>query len=192
MLVAVSFVLTTKTTQAQAWEKKSVVLGIGLGVSSFYHIDPDYNAYHGFGGSRGRGFAYAPLTGQFNLQMEFGVHQYVGLGFCTGVGGRAGYYYSDGELNAPISFIGNFHFYQLIADKTGKNIHADKLDIYGGFSLGTGIAIQFDNNRNNRIVPLIYGGPHLGVRYYFTPKFGINGEVGFGKSLINGGLVFKL
>jgi len=84
----------------------------------------------------------------------------------------------------------------LIADKTDKNIHADKLDIYVGASIGSGIAGTFYRNYPNpdvtRIVPIAFGGLHAGVRYYFKPRVGINAEVGFGKSLINAGFVFKI
>ena len=42
-----------------------------------------------------------------------------------------------------IGFLGNFHFYPLIADKVSKNIHADKPNIYVGVNLDTGITFTF-------------------------------------------------
>lgn len=176
------------SANAQAWQKDSKVLGLGIGASQFFHID-NYSYY-------GNGFYYrnwyAPITGQLNFQGEFGVHKYVGVGFTTGLGGRAGYFYGyNGELNLPIGLLANFHFYQLIADKTGKEIHADKLDIYAGLSVGSGIAAVFYPGVT-RLVPMAFGGLHAGVRYYFTDRVGVNGEVGWGKSIINVGLVFKL
>lgn len=179
---------------AQAWEKSTKVLSIGIGGSQFFHIDNRYyDNYYNYYGRYGRRFPYSPTTGQFNLQGEFGVHEYVGVGFTTGLGGRAGWsWYSDGEVNVPMGAIANFHFYQLIADKTGKNIHADKLDIYAGVNVGTGIAALFLSDGSSRVIPIAFGGIQAGVRYYFTPKFGVTGEVGYGKSFVNGGLVFKL
>lgn len=186
--------LAIQQAQAQAWEKSTKLLGIGFGASQFFHIDSYYGNF------------YRPLTGQLNFQGEFGVHDYVGVGFTTGIGGRAGYsrglgyygyygYYgsynnSNGEVNVPVGVLANFHFYQLIADKTGKDIHADKLDIYGGVNVGSGIAAVFYSNET-RIVPIAFGGIQAGARYYFTDKIGVNLEVGYPK-LVHGGMVFKL
>lgn len=195
LLVAVTLILATNSANAQAWEKSSKVLSLGFGASQFFHIDKDASSYYGR--------FYNPVTGQLNFQGEFGVHDYVGVGFITGVGGRAGYsrgyiglwgygysYGYNGEVNMPIGALANFHFYQLIADKTGKDIHADKLDIYAGVSVGSGFAATFYTNETH-IFPIAWGGAHAGARYYFTDKFGVNLEVGYPK-LVNGGMVFKL
>ena len=189
------FLLTAQNTQAQAWEKGTKVLGIGIGGSSFFHIDNG-------------NLMPQQITGQLNFQGEFGVHDYVGVGFTTGIGGRGpysgglgyygyygyygGYYYyaSKGEVNVPVGVLANFHFYQLIADKTGKDIHADKLDVYAGLNVGSGVAAVFYANET-RIVPLAFGGVQVGARYYFTDKFGVNLEVGYPK-IVHGGIVFKL
>lgn len=187
--------LISQQSFGQAWEKGSKVLGLGLGASQFFHINP--NDATDF---------YAPVSGQFNLQMEFGVHDYVGVGFQTGFGGSApiggryyglgygyygyGRYAGYGSFNVPISGFANFHFYQLIADKTGSNIHADKLDIYAGLNLGTGLGVLFFNDP--LVTPIVFGGFQAGARYYFTDKFGVNLELGYGKSIVNGGVVFNL
>jgi hypothetical protein len=182
------------SVNAQAWERNSKVLSLGFGASQFFHLDD----YYYLGGNKPRDFRawHLPITGQINFQGEFGVHKYVGLGFTTGIGGGArgpAYYGYNGEINAPIGFIVNFHFYQLIEDNTQKNIHGDKLDIYAGLNIGSGIAVSFyPDGRGTRVVPIAFGGPHVGIRYYFSPRVGVNGELGFGKSLINAGFVFKL
>jgi hypothetical protein len=187
-LMAISaLLLISIAAKAQAWEKNSRVLSLGFGVSQFYHLD---NYHDGEFINKHRW--YSPITGQFNLQAEFGVHPYVGLGFTTGVGimGRSSRGYV-GEINIPIGMIVNFHFYQLIADKSTKNIHADKLDLYFGANLGSGLAIDYYSDFTHA-VPLFFGGAQFGVRYYVTPLLGLNCEVGLGKSLVNAGLVFKI
>ena len=187
--ISAALMLTTQHLQAQAWQKNTNVLSIGFGASQFFHLD---NYYYGNGNPNGFRSWYMPVTGQFNFQGEFGIHKYWGLGFTTGIGGRGPWAYGyNGELNIPIGMIANFHFYQLIADKTGKNIHSDKLDIYAGASLGGGLAFAYYPNAT-RVLPIVFGGLHAGIRYYFTPRVGVNGELGWGKSLINAGLVFKL
>ena len=183
------FFLTSFTTdiKAQAWQKDSRVLSLGVGASDFYHLDGYY-----YGGTRINRTWYSPLTGQINFQGEFGVHKYVGLGFTTGVGGRGPWAYDySGELNIPIGFVVNFHFYQLIADNVTRDIHADKLDLYFGANLGSGVAFAFYPN-TSRVVPMAFGGLQFGLRYYFAHNVGINGEFGWGKSIVNVGFVFKL
>lgn len=196
VLVATLF---SNVSYGQAWEKSSKVLGLGLGASSFWYINTNDNGYNNIS---------TPITGQLNFKMEFGVHDYVGVGFQTGVGGGGpvglggwgrsgiwgGYNYNsfyNGSFNFPIAAYANFHFYQLIADKTGKDIHADKLDIYAGLNVGSGIGILFFDN-NTLITPLVMFGPQVGARYFFTDKFGVNLELGYGKNIVNGGIVFKL
>jgi hypothetical protein len=179
--------LSTTYSKGQAWEKNTNTLSLGFGASQFFHLDNYY-----YSSAKNVRNWYSPTTGQLNFQGEFGVHKYVGIGFTTGIGGRAGLLYDyAGEINIPIGMLVNFHFYQLIADKTQKNIHADKLDIYAGLGIGSGVAITYYKN-STRIVPLAFGGLHAGIRYYFTPKVGLNGEVGWGKSIVNVGFVFKL
>lgn len=189
ILIATLITFAAARSDAQAWQKDSKVLAIGFGASQFFHID---NYYYGNGNPNNIQNYYSPLTGQFNFQGEFGIHRYWGLGFTTGIGGRGPWAYGyDGEVNIPIGMIANFHFYQLIANKSKKNIHADKLDIYVGASLGSGLAFTYYPGYS-RVVPMAFGGLHAGVRYYFTPKVGVNGELGWGKSLVNVGFVFKL
>jgi hypothetical protein len=186
-ILALSFA-TANSTKAQAWDRDSKVLALGFGASQFFHIDNYY--YRDAPGFR---TWYWPLTGQINFQGEFAVHKYVGLGFTTGIGGRGPWIrHYVGEINAPIGMIVNFHFYQLIADHASRDIKADKLDIYAGINFGSGIAVAYYDNDVARIMPLAFGGPHVGVRYYFAPKVGVNGEFGFGKHLINVGFVFKI
>ena len=148
------------------------------------------------------------------VQGEFAVHKYVGVGFTAGIGGRAGSgalyvpgyiytgYYSYGwypEFNIPIGAIANFHFYQLIADKisNGDRMHADKLDIYAGLNLGTGVAIHPGivdayGVKHSYVDALAFGGVQVGARYYFTDKIAVFGEFGYGKTWANAGITFKL
>jgi hypothetical protein len=179
--------LTSNLANAQAWQKSTKIFALGMGVSQFYHQDDYYRP-----DSRNNHSWYSPITYQINLQAEFGIHKYVGIGFTLGTGTRNGS--SHGyitEVNIPIGMIANFHFYQLIADKSTRNIHADKLDIYFGANVGSGVAI-YNYSDFTRIIPIAFGGAHAGVRYFFTKRIGVNCEVGMGKSLVNAGFVFSL
>lgn len=144
--------------------------------------------------------------GSLNVQYEAGIHDYVGLGLASGLefSGNLGhgYYVYPGYYNnsgyaglaIPVVFFGNFHFLQLINDKTGKNF-AEKLDVYAGLSLGTGFSFALPK-RNNPAdgafgMMLIYGA-NVGVRYYFTPNIGVYTELGYGKTVAQAGVAFKL
>lgn len=177
-------ILGVSSILAQSFQKGDRILSVGVGGTNMVHFNP---------GKKMSANDFNSTTGLLSLQMEWGIHQYVGLGFSTGIGGgsnRLGFWGTNyGEVNLPIGMMSNFHFYQLISDKTGKNIHADKLDVYGGISVGSGIAF-FPNS--STVTPLLYGGAHVGARYFFTPKMGANLELGYGRVFASVGLSFKL
>jgi hypothetical protein len=184
----------SNTSNAQAFEKGATYLNLNLAGSHLYQIDArgDWSGNHGWASS---------MNGGLHVQMEWGIHKYVGLGFTAGLtGGRYGWGYGPGYgfgygsggyglLSVPVGIIANFHFYQLIEDKTSKDIHGDKLDVYAGLNLGSGIGFAPSPGHVNA---LFFAGPQVGVRYYVTPTIGLGGEVGYGKSFINGGVTFKL
>jgi len=216
ILTLVTFVvisLISLHTQAQAFGTGDILLNLGIGFGEMYHFpsgsnNPFSNSNNGL---YGYNFQRTIPTGQFSFQAEFAVHKYVGVGFVVGIGGRAeatpgpvvyGVGYNFGgiyakEVNIPIGVLANFHFFQLIADKTGKNIHADKLDVYAGITAGSGVAIHpYGSNdvnyQNTFYDALFFFGPHAGVNYYFTNNIAVNGEVGWGVTVIQAGITFKL
>ncbi len=183
MMLGISF-----NANAQAFARGARYHSLGLGGSQFIHLGY-YNSYYVYNNGFYNRSWYAPVTGQFNYQLEFAVHDYVGVGFTTGIGvGSAGYYNS--EIAIPFGAIANFHFYQLIDDKVSKDIHGDKLDIYAGVNVGSGVAL-LNSPADNDLVVLVFGGFQTGARYFFTERFGVNLEVGYGKSFFNAGIVLK-
>lgn len=186
LLTIAALAITSMPAQGQAWERNTKALSLTIGASRFYHID---NYHHRDRGNR-RNW-YNPVTGQLNFSGEFGIHKYVGLGFTTGFGGRGGWSGDYlGEINFPIGMLANFHFYQLIADNTSRNIRADKLDIYAGVDVGSGVAVAFYDNAT-RVAPIAFGNLHAGIRYYFKPGVGVTAEMGWGRHIVNVGFVFK-
>ena len=138
ILMIASVMTFSGQLMAQGFEgkgSKTLLLGLGLN---------QHRAYFAEDGQGVKG-SFNPRSGAFNVQMEFGVHDYVGLGFFTGFeafpnlrsgvlnsalnSGYYGGYYGNSNywgMAVPIGFHANFHFLQLIADKTGKGF-ADKL-----------------------------------------------------------------
>lgn len=182
-LVIVLALVLTGTAFSQAFQKGDKLLSIGVGAASYIHLGNNgyYSNYY-YGGY------YSRIAGVLTFQAEFGIHKYVGLGFSVGAGGTGGYGYWDPEIVAPATILANCHFYQIIADKTGKNIHADKLDIYAGLNVGSGIGF-FPESES--LYPLLVVGPQAGVRYYFKPGVAVHGEFGYGKTIFNAGFTFK-
>jgi hypothetical protein len=205
----------SKSDDGKAFEGKgSKTLLVGLGGSNMFTIfSKSSNVYDedfGFG-------SYSPISGGISVDGEFGIHKYVGIGFHTGIFGARNIYGGFGfasrildldfddsyaGIYIPVGIIANFHFYQLIEDKTSKDIHGDKLDLYVGANLGSGVALailkkkyvdSFTSNED-KVIPgaLVYGGIQFGVKYFPKPKLGIFAELGYGKTFANGGVCFKL
>jgi hypothetical protein len=188
LVVSVGFLLFSLSASAQAFQKGGMYMQVHLTGSNYWNIDVQNN----WAGSTW----YGSNVGGITAQAEWGIHKYVGLGAYLGLQGGFGRYYSwsqsiggYGQLAAPVGIVANFHFYQLIADKTGNDIHADKLDVYAGLSMGSGVGVF---PTPGWVSPLFFVGPHAGARYFFKPKFGVSLEAGYGKSFISGGFTFKL
>jgi len=200
MLLLATVGLFASNSQAQGFGGSgSTYLQLGLGINQHYTLYPDFNR------------SYNNQYGAFNLQMEFGVHKYVGLGFVVGaeLDFRNSDYYYGGPIvvhngppyrnfGIPIGFIANFHFLQLIADKAGKTF-ADKMDVYGGISVGSGPVFRSvrgpyedDPGYTSELGALFFLGPHAGFRYFPKENIGVYAEIGYGKSLATTGVIFKL
>nr|WP_294861077.1 hypothetical protein [uncultured Fluviicola sp.] len=198
MLLLATVGLFASNSQAQGFGGSgSKYLQLGLGISNHYSVYSDYDRMYN------NNFA------GFSLQMEFGIHKYIGLGFLVGAEagiGDVGYHgpYIFGNPDAywsfgiPVGMNCNFHFLQLIADKAGKSF-ADKMDVYAGMNIGSGpvfrnVREKFKNEvyYDNRVGALFFIGPHAGIRYFPKDKIGIYGEIGFGKAFTTGGVIFKL
>ncbi len=204
--VGLLFLGIQHTGFSQAFEGKgSKQLTIGLGLTQHWTHYPENGK-----GPKGN---TSPLYGSLNFQMEFGIAKYVGIGGHLGVeyannlsrktigySYLIGYGYGLGSSSAfrslaiPVGIHGNFHFLQLIADKSGKTF-AEKMDVYAGISFGSGPAFAIAKSAykkyGNDVGFILYGGPHVGMRYYFSSNIGVYVEAGYGKSYLNGGLSIK-
>lgn len=174
-----------------------------LGVGYNHHT-----TYFGNGSPTRIGGTISSSYAAFNVQYEIGVHDYVGIGIASGLeftSNLGRYHYNNGwgwgnnnvygGFAIPLVFFGNFHFLQLINDKTNNNF-AEKLDVYAGLALGTGLSFATVRNSYNNVydpafgMQLIYGA-NVGIRYMFKPSFGIYAELGWGKTIAQLGVAFK-
>ncbi|MCC6515294.1 MAG: hypothetical protein IT275_02965 [Chitinophagales bacterium] len=171
--------------------KGSKQISIGLGLSSYIGEfgKGGFNNYLGNRGGYywGRGAFW--YSGTLSVQAEFGVHDYVGVGLVTGLGGRA--FGGGGRFYLPVGILANFHFFQLVADKKGLGI-GDALDLYFGLNFGTGLGVAFAKGAGSQVGGIVFAGPQFGVKYFFNPKIGVYGEFGYGKSIFEAGVSIKL
>lgn len=177
--------LGTQQANAQAFGKGTSVISLGIGGARYWRVY-DANSYYN------RYYSFGRLVGVLNVQGEFAVHDYVGVGFVAGLGVNHSGAYNYTSLYIPVGVVANFHFYQLIDDKASKDMHANKLDVYVGVNVGAGPNIYFDSRRNTDLGAFAFGGPQVGVRYYPKSSIGIFAELGYGKTFANFGMAVKL
>jgi hypothetical protein len=189
------FCLAPHISQAQAFDKSNMLLSLGLGGVDEVTI---HNAPHPL--SPVGHYTFTPFRPQFHFKAEFGVHRYWSVGLISSVDGRRNMPYPYdvapsrySQLDVQLGLLVNFHFYQLIADKTGMQriMHADKLDIYTGFMAGANYINTWQYGASNHYFSPI-AGVHLGARYYVTPSISVFGEIGLGQSNFNVGITIKL
>ena len=192
---AVLFILCFATTQtfAQAFEKKNILITLGIGMVDDIGGVP--TGPHELGPLHH--LVFSPPRPQFMIRTEFAVHKYWGVGFIASVDGRRNLNYTNYSgsydlFNSQLGLLVNYHFYQLIADKLNRNpkLHADKIDIYTGFTMGATMSImRAPGLLHTDFYPFM--GLHLGMRYYVTPHLSVYGEFGIGQSYFNIGITYK-
>jgi len=192
-IILLSFFLVPNTF-SQAFEKGSNFITLGFGLDPYGKA----NKY-----SAGYGYKHTSL-GPIILAYEHGVTDLLGIGR-IGVGGavaqtfytsksyykqnKTEYEYKSNRSRTTIAFRAAYHF----------DFGVDKMDVYAG----VGGALHFITDTYKTDNPFdptygysrrsVSGGPSVfgGIRYLFTPKFGVYAEAGYDISALNGGVVFK-
>jgi hypothetical protein len=172
------------------YEKGDILINPGLSIGSY--------GYYGYGSYYSGSSGFLPLTvnAEYSLNDKFSV------------GGYAGYYsrsynygsgYKDRLTSLSFGARGVFHASGVLNEVLDLNINEEKLDLYAGLILGfTTMNYKYDEkwggaNYNTNLDNRLILGPTVGVRYFFTPKFGAYFETGrnaFG--WINLGVSLKL
>jgi hypothetical protein len=84
---------------------------------------------------------------------------------------------------------GEYHF------SNHLRLSTDQLDLYGGANLGYAASTYSDNSGTSYTDPYgstVRAGIFAGVRWYFSDKFAVNGEVGYGITPLFAGVSWKL
>ena len=157
----------------------TVNIGIGLGRGSYGGYGYYGSGYYGYGTAFG-----------VKAAIERGMWQ-LGPGVLS-LGAELGGSFSSARYNGYKSNIviaavrSAYHF--------GWNV--DKLDTYGGVSLGPGFRsynyTDQSDSKYTRHDVVVSPGIFVGASYYFSPNIGVNVEAGYDITQIQGGIIFKL
>jgi len=155
-------------------------IGIGLGRGSYGGYGYYGSSYYGYGNAFG-----------VKAAVERGMWQ-LGPGVLS-LGAEVGGSFSNAHYNGYKSNIiivairSAYHF--------GWNV--DKLDTYGGVSLGPGFRSynytdQQVSNKYTKHDVVVSPGIYVGASYCCSPNIGVNVEAGYDITQIQGGIIFKL
>lgn len=175
--LSVALTLIVPTVSAQLFDEGDVVVNAGIGVgASYYNYGPSSLA-----------LPLLFVSGDYCLREDLGPGN-LGIGAIMGfTSHRIDYFTYDYHENTfIIAARGTYHFTDLV----------DKLDLYGGISLGGYISTvkysdpyfdDVDISANNGILPELFAG----VRYFFSDNVAVMSELGPGISWLKLGISFK-
>jgi len=155
-------------------------IGIGLGRGSYGGYGYYGSSYYGYGNA----FGVKAAIERGMWQLGPGV---LSLGAEVG-GSFSNAHYSGYKSNIIIVAVRSaYHF--------GWNV--DKLDTYGGVSLGPGFRSynytdQQVSNKYTKHDVVVSPGIFVGASYFFSPNIGVNVEAGYDITQVQGGIIFKL
>jgi hypothetical protein len=140
----------------------------------------------------GLGFGYFYASGvPVTASVEFAITDAISVGPYLGF---TGYRYNFLGYKYNYTFIdigarGSYHFSKHI------DMNTDKLDLYGAVLLGYTISSFSGDDApgySDNYPSIVKFGLAAGARWYFTDRFAVNGEVGYGIAPLMLGVTFKL
>ncbi len=167
-LVAMIFSASFASGQAR-YDKGDLLLNAGIGLGYYY-----------------AGGVPLLVSGEWAVNDVITVGPYFGYtsySYNYGAGYRFKYTFLD------IGARGSYHFSELF------EIRDEKVDIYGGLSLGVLVSSYSGEGFAGYSDPYSGGvrvGLHIGARYFFTEKVAGYGELGYGVAPLALGVTFKL
>jgi hypothetical protein len=176
LLVAMIAMPGVASAQDNAWHQKDMVLsaGLGIGLSGLYGTS-----------------SLPPIFVAF----ETGVAEKITLGGLVAYAGSSDDFgYGKWSYNyIVIEARGAYHFLD----------HNPKIDAYGGVGLGYNIVSSsvtwqtpgYENlfgGRYSASASYMLFDVFVGGRYYFSPKFAVQGELGYGVGFVRIGVAYKL
>ena len=162
--------LAAKNVNAQAEiDKGNVLLNAGFGFGYYY-----------------AGGVPIVLSAEFAINDAISIGPYLGITSYTEKYSGYKWNYTFIDFGAR----GSYHFTKHL------NLNTDKLDLYGMVSLGyrvssydyDGPGIDYEDDYPSTVTAGLAGG----ARWYFSDRFSVNGELGFGLAPLYVGVTYKL
>jgi hypothetical protein len=175
LLLVASLLLVSVSYGQMAYKQGDNVLSVGLGLGDVAGM-----------------FGKATIP-PISVGYEVGYNENISIGGLVGIAGSEDKWTWFGES------WGWEYTYVIIAGRGAYHVDVFKnpnMDTYAGVTLGYNVVSwkEVGTARTGYSAGgsyLIYGG-HLGLRYYFSPQFGIQVELGYGLGLLNAGISYKL
>ena len=171
----------------------------GASAKNNFVIQPTINFGHHSGFSKikngfGYDYYYTGLIPGFTLNLDYNPHKYASIGAYYGVSFQKFTKSNVLFLSHAFGVRSAFHWWQLLADKSHKNLLADKIDFDIHAHLGGFMATEKDNTTNVKLKHLGFAaGGGIAFRYYFVKYFGVALEAGYEEnSWMKVGMVLKL
>lgn len=156
-----------------ASQKGNVMIQLSLNVGHHLGFQRNYSSF-------GYGYTYSGIIPGVTLNLDYNVHRYVGVGLFYALGFKS-YKVND------ISYLGHafgvrttFHWWQMLDDKSDKELFSDKIDFdihahIGGFLISE--KNKMDNRKVNKLG--VNAGVGFGFKYYFVKNFGAAIDFGY-------------
>jgi hypothetical protein len=176
LLISTLLVIAVSLSLSQmAYKKGDQVINLGIGLGGFAGV-------YGSGG--------IAITGGY----EYGIHENISLGGVVGYSSSSQDVYGDYGWKYTYILIGARGAYHL------DLLHKKDIDTYGGVLLGYNIV----SSSAKGALPSLYGygsysasasylaiGVFIGGRYYFSPNWAVQAELGYGLGILNVGIAYK-
>lgn len=167
-LLSAALLFAAERSNAQEWNQgraKTGIYTVAVGGTQQIYVGRPH------GGLTGAGLS-------MNVQGEYGVARFIGLGWGTGVNL---YFPAHTTLiEVPIGLKMNVHILE------AANVDVRGLDVFAGVNIGGGPAFYTTGGATG----LLYAGPQVGLRYWFNPHIAIHTEFGWGQTFANLGFTF--
>lgn len=170
-----------------ASQKNNFMIQASLNVGHHLGFKNNYSSF-------GYGYTYSGIIPGITLNLDYNVHKYVGVGL----------YYAVGFQNFKVSnvfYLGNafgirttYHWWQMLDDKSDKDLFSDKIDMDVHIHAGGFILSEKNKNDNTKIKTYGFNaGAGIGFKYYFVKSFGVAIDFGYEESsYAKLGLVVKI
>ena len=170
-----------------AAQKGNTMIQASLNIGHHLGFKKNYSSY-------GFDYAYNGLIPGATINFDYNVHRYVGVGLYYSVGFQTYKVSNIFYLGHAFGARTTFHWWQMLDDKSDKDLFSDKIDFDVHLNVG-GFLLSEKNKIDNTKVKTfgVNAGLGLGFKYYFVKNFGVAIDFGYEEtSYAKLGIVVKI